>query len=701
MSELQSPGAPGTSTQPVFSLVFVLATLAIAAVGLGLEEPNARAVFSQTSVFLAEPDDYLRTYRAKRIAAGECVSFVKMAEINAPTGVELDGCAPMDYLLAGAGLLFGRFITHDDSLGTIAAWVPACLGVVYIVCLTGAMRRGFGWGPAVLTGLMLVFWPALRCVFRVGHPDSQCLIELLLVVALASWIPRARRDGTPGRPTRRAAAISGLAAGLAIWTGAHAVFFWLALLLGLTFACVFGPLHARRAYAEARQVWLCAAALPVIAGYVVENWPEYNVVSLDKISMVHLALIGLGFLAPRRVGAAATAAADGSKKSVATGTIGSPPRQSETTRHIALLAAMAAFTLWMAVDRTRVLDVEDLRRTVRPDLAEDAPESGARHALIPADAPMLESVGFLPYALPPLVVFFLLSNRVPRPVKGTLGLLAPIAVVLAIRQPAWLIHFLPVIPLVAVIGMWELVRILLGRRLSGWPIVCFIPAAAALAVLVHPSAKHVASWTVGDALRANAHLEPIDFTAQQIVAHEMAHPSHDRNRRAILSDASQGPMLLYCTGLPVVAVTGSHASQGRLEAARFYAERDPLRARRQLDRLGVRYVVLPTRSREHLGRPGMTELSRQALRDPTPERVDEFGRTMQEPNGEGHEVRKTILQRLLNEPDGNVIPGVERIAGIKDEDRTPKNPAPEAGLLFVVHELPQGSLPTTSSAPTR
>lgn len=700
MPELQPPEAPGAPSQPVFSLVFIVATLAIAVVGLGLEEPNARAVFSQASIFLAEPDDYLRTYRAKRIAAGEGVSFGKTAEIDALTGAELDGCAPMDYLLAGAGLLFGRFITHGDSLGTIAAWVPACLGVVYIVCLVGAMRRGFGWGPAVLTGLMLVFWPALRCVFRVGHPDPQCLIELLLVVALASWIPRAQPNGTPGRPTHRAAAISGLAAGLAIWTGAHAVFFWLALLFGLTVACVFGPLHARRAYAEARQVWLCATALPVIAGYLVENWPEYNVVSLDKISTVHLALIGLGFLAPRRIGAAATAAADGSERPVVAGTVGSSSRQSETTRHIALLAAMAAFTLWMSVDRTRVFEIEDLRRTVRPDVVEDAPESSARHALISADAPMLEIVGFLPYALSPLMLFFLLSNRVPRPVKGSLGLLVPIAVVLAIRQPAWLIHFLPVIPLVAVIGTWELVRILLGRRLSGWPIVCFVPAAAALAFLVYPSAKHVASWSVEDALRANAHLEPIDFAAQQIVTYEMAHPSQHRNRRAILSDPSQGPMLLYSTGLPVVAVPGSHASQGRLEAATFYAERDPLRARRQLDRLGVRYVVLPTCAQERHGRPAWTGLGRQALRDPTPERVDESGRTMQESNGEGHEVRKTILQRLFSEPDGNVIPGVERIAGIKDKDWTPDDPALESGLLFVVHELPQGSLPATTSAPT-
>jgi len=80
----------------------------------------------------------------------------------------------MDYLLAGAGLVLGPSLRNMPIPSDAqAAWVPLGLGVIYLLYMMVVVRRGFGWQPAVLVGLMIVLSPAWHRVFRNRPPGSS------------------------------------------------------------------------------------------------------------------------------------------------------------------------------------------------------------------------------------------------------------------------------------------------------------------------------------------------------------------------------------------------------------------------------------------------------------------------------------------------------------------------------------------------
>ncbi|MBN2562387.1 MAG: hypothetical protein JXQ75_15795 [Phycisphaerae bacterium] len=676
--------------------VVLVSSILISAGGVWLELPHAGAAFcSQARIFFVDPDDYMQAYRAKLVAAGQAARVRHIPDINVPNGVEMHWTAPMDYFLAGVGILFGPLSKHTDSFGYVAAWVPICLGVVYVLCMIAFMRRGFGAGPAILAGLLVVLSPAFHRVFQIGHPDHHCLLELLLLVALGAWIPRASADGTAGAPSTAAAIISGLATGLAIWVAAQALFLWLALVVGLTYACLSGPPHARRIYADARFAWNCATGVVVVVGFFIENWPGLNVVAVDKISTVHVALVVIAFLAPARLGSL-RAATKPRSKGAAVKEQTPPVLQSQTNRDIIFLAAIAVFVIWMGLARSRAFEYVSGSKFFRwhEHIAELQPLY-TRTLTDWSVQPMHDRLGLLPYALPVLLLLFLLSKQVPRPVKCALGLLAPTVMILTVVQRRWLDHINLAVTPVVVVGMWELAKALLGKVGSRIWTMRFLLTAAALAVLIYPSARIVTSLTYEAARLANRYQERTDFVAQQIAAYEIGHPCFNPRRRAILCEEGEGPMLLYCTGLPVVAVPYHRALDGVIEVARFYAERDPAEARSQLDRLGVRYVVMPPRAHEQLMH--FEEMAFGKLRsfDLPTETINEFGHIMQKLNYKPHEVSQTMAYRLVMEPGGDVIPDVERIAEIQEGARTPDGTPMKTGLLYVVNELPPDDTPST------
>lgn len=169
---------------------------------------------------------------------------------------------------------------------------------------------------------------------------------------------------------------------------------------------------------------------------------------------------------------------------------------------------------------------------------------------------------------------------------------------------------------------------------------------------------------------------------ERIGAYESAHPTTNPRRRAILSDEGSGPMLHYRTRLPVVAVPYHRAIDGIVAAATFYAERDPVEARRMLDALGVRYVVVPFRPHEQL--INFERVAFGALRsyDPPEQGLDEQG-NVRERLKYRREITETAIYRLTLHGGGG-IPGLELIESAKEGAATPDG---KSGLLYVVKDL--------------
>ena len=699
---------------PSVRAAFVLAVACVVGVAAWLEWPNFHAAVGQDRVCFVDPDDYTRVFRSRLITDGAAARIRHLTQINYPAGAELHWTAPMDYLLLGAYRLVGLTEDAAEARARVAALAPGVLGILYLLCMMAFLHRGFGPGPAVLAGLLTALSPAFHRVFQVGHPDHHCLLELLLLVALGAWIPRRGRDGSPSLPTRAGAIIGGCALGMAVWVAAQAVFLWAVLAAGLTWACVFGPAAERRVYASARFAWSCATAGVILAGFLVENWPDLNVVAVDQISLIHLALAGLVFLAPARAARQCVAAASHTSPE-------GPPSDRICPSPALLLVALAAFGAWLMLDRARVFQYVSSPEFYRwsAQIAELLPLY-TRTATDWSLTPMHALTGWLPYAVPPLVVFFAMSKRGPRAVKITLVLLAPVVMALTIAQRRWLDHLNLAVTPVVVIGMWELAGRVLARDPSRFRLWHRLPAggstgqrpvphtlaagagvggpraglrfalsAVVLGLLVHTSSWVLISFTPAQAVANSAYQRRTDFAAQCINRDQAAQPSGDYARQAILSDEGEGPMLLYRTGRPVVSAPYHRALPGILEAARFFAERDPAEARAQLDRLGVRYIVVPQRPHEQLMHFEKLVFGELRSFDPPTESINESGR-LQRQFHYRPEFVQTVAYRLAMQPDRETLPGVRCVQTIFEGAKTPDGRPFETGLLYVVDDLPIG-----------
>ncbi|MCG8409352.1 MAG: hypothetical protein MI923_29455 [Phycisphaerales bacterium] len=665
--------------------------------GVALQYPRYEATFAESRVvsdglsrpdrfirrvFFADPDDYMRTWRAKKIAAGQTFRVRHIPEINHPGGVELHWTVVMDYVLAGAGILAMPLTDHPDPIGVAAAFVPVGLGGLYVVCLMGWLRRGFGWGPALLAGLFVVVSPAFHRAFQLGHPDHHAMLELLFVIAVGAWIPRRRGDGAPDDPTRRSARVSGLAIGLAIWISSQALLVWGAILVGVNYACRCGDVESRSKYLSARFSWNLSVAIVVAVGFLVENWPDLHVVTIDKVSTVHLALMVIAFLIPGvRRAVTDQQNVEDSENTRAEDDVVTTRQQRQTTQTIALLAAVAAFTVWMAVVFDNVVTPIS-----RPELTrwhDRVAELQPLYAQLDRQwilQPLHEKLGYVPYAMLLFLPLFLMSKRVPAVMKGILGLLAPVLVGLTLWQVRWMDHYNVAVAPVVVLGLWDGFHRFFKRSPTPKPILHFALTGVVLGVLTFPASRGVLARPIE---QVNALAKRTDFVAQSITNHEKKLGPSDPGRRAIICEEGEGPMLLYYTGLPVVAAPYHRAIDAIVNTARFYSERDPEKARRQLDELGVRYIVMPAQYHQQLRNFEYIVHGQEQSIEVVRDTINASGRVEQELRalpGFG----ETMVFRLVNQPAKAYIPGVQLIGRIDDD---PRRPQALRGLLYVVNEL--------------
>lgn len=662
--------------------------LAIILGGAALEYPRYDATFTPARVFFWGPDDYTHVYRAKIIANGEAHRIRRMPQINAPQGVELHWTAPMDYLLAGVGTLAGPLIDHPDPIGVAAAWAPVGLGGLYVFAIMAWVRRGFGLGPALLAGLLVIVSAPFHRVFALGHPDHHALLELLFVVAIGAWMPRPRDSGQPGPPGHTAMIVSGLAMGLAIWVASQALLVWAAILVGASYACHRSAPKERSRFLAMRFTWNVAVAAVVVAAWLIENWPDLGAMAIDKVGAIHLALVFIAFLIPTNPVASRLDKPTGNNPPKPVSDQPVPREQAHVTRLIAFLVSVATLTIWMAVHFHSA--VEYVSRPEFYRWSERIMELRPLFTHLPGGQwslqLMYDRLGYMPFALPVLLPWFLLSKRVPAALKCTLGLLAPLMTILAIAQLRWMDHYNVAVVPVAVIGLWEGLGHLWKRIREGSPVIRFALCGVVLCLLgPHGQILNRRSWAE---LIAQDPLRRTDFVAQSITKYEQRSGPSSEGRRAILCEDGEGPMLLYYTDLPVVAAPYHRAIDGIVEAASFFAEKDPIAARQQLDRLGVRYVVMPIRPHEQLMNFEKVAFGELRSFDPPDETIDRFGRIAQTLHYKEDQIAKTMIYRLAIQPEIPCIPGVELIGRIQDDPRRPKA---MNGLLYVVNDLPSGN----------
>ncbi len=643
----------------------------VVALGVRLEARRTAAVFTDSGVLFIDPDDYMRLYRAREILEGRAGRIDRMPEINWPLGGRLHWTLPMDYLLVAATKIVGPLAggSPQEQLDRVAAWLPVAIGGLYLALLMQSLARACGWPPAILVGLLVAVSPPFHRAFALGHPDHHCLLELLFLLAVMRWLPARRADGRGGIPSRGAALGSGLCMGLALWVAPQAMAVWLAILVGATFATYHASPLARAVWTLRRFEWNCGVFFMAAAGYLAENWPNLSAAAIDRISVFHVALTLVALMVPSGVASAPTGAALG-------------VRLRAVRSWLWLAAGLAMMAIWLAFQHDDVFET-----VARPEFyrwSEHIVElqplwTRTGDAFSPAQ--MHAWLGFLPYGLVVALPFFARNKQIPCGTKLTLILLAVGFTALAICQRRWLDHAGLGLMIVVGVGFWEFVGRLLTRagadKLIAQTAICAVISVA----LAGPGV--VTTWE-----RSNAGPHPLDLrtaiVAGRLVEYEQSQPATADDRRAILCDDSEGSMLLYRTRLPIVAAPYHRTIDGIVEAARFYAERNEALAGEQLDRLGVRYVIVPYRAHEQLMNFERIAFDELRSYDPPIESIDAHGLLRLELRYRP-EIARTMAYRLAMQP-GAPPAGLECIAVIREGAQTTDG---YSGLVYKVVPPPR------------
>jgi len=219
---------------------------------------------------------------------------------NFPQGVATHTTAPLDWLIAFLALVAAPF--SQQALDLAGAWISPLLGIATLVALwCWSTRERLPYRHAML--LLLALSPIVTQAFRIGRPDHQSLLLLLIASGIAA-------EWTLWRaPSRRAALAWGIAWGLALWTSLYGPLVVFCLLLLLRLALLRRAALGREwlaAWGTALGIFGCAllfdgwrvsAPSPETARYF-SNW------SRSIAELAHLPLLSpqfpgwLGWLAP-------------------------------------------------------------------------------------------------------------------------------------------------------------------------------------------------------------------------------------------------------------------------------------------------------------------------------------------------------------------------------------------------------------------
>ena len=248
-------------------------------------------------------------YHLRRIVYS-VVNFPAMLEfdpyINFPVGAKPIWTPFLDLIVSALIRPWARGL-NDGGLGDIerfAVWVPPVLGGACVVAGYALVRRQFGFGPALLTGVVLSFLSGHCWYSQIGfvdHHAAVALVTTLLLVAAMSLLRAAARDR--GGEVWQKALWTGVLAGcvLLVWPGSllHVVI----LECGLF---VFLLTRDQRDEALTCAAWLAslhAVAFACVAPFCLGNtWPQWDNLSpvvLSDFQPWFFALIGAALLIAR------------------------------------------------------------------------------------------------------------------------------------------------------------------------------------------------------------------------------------------------------------------------------------------------------------------------------------------------------------------------------------------------------------------
>ncbi len=283
----------------------------VAPVGLFVLAVAVRAltwprVFGDNRVFAVGNDAY---YHLRRIVYS-VVNFPAVLEfdpyINFPVGAKPIWTPFLDLVISALIRPWWR-APSDGGFGGIegfAVWVPPVLGGACVVASYALARRQFGFGPALLAGVVLSFLSGHFWYSQLGFIDHHAAVALVTTLLLGAAMSLLRAAAWDRRSeVWRNALWTGVLAGCAILVWPGSLLHLAVLQCGLF---VFLLTRAERGEALRCAVWLAAlqaAAFVCVTPFSLgNNWPQWgssSPVVLSNFQPWFFAVIGAVLLAAR------------------------------------------------------------------------------------------------------------------------------------------------------------------------------------------------------------------------------------------------------------------------------------------------------------------------------------------------------------------------------------------------------------------
>jgi hypothetical protein len=274
--------------------------LILAALMLAATTAHREYVFVDGGVYFIDADCYSRMSRVEQVMKHPLQSIRHHDFENFPQGIATHTTAPLDWIIALLALTFTPF--SKQALDLAGAWISPLLGLATLVVLWAwSTRARLPYRHAML--LLVAVSPILVQAFKLGRPDHQSLLLLLMAAGLAAeW-------SLWQSPCRRAAIAWGAAWGLALWTSLYEPLIVFALLLVLRFALLRRKAFTREWLAGWIAVagvfglgilidgWRVSAPSPEVARYFAD-WSK-SIAELAHLPPLSAQFFGwLGWLAP-------------------------------------------------------------------------------------------------------------------------------------------------------------------------------------------------------------------------------------------------------------------------------------------------------------------------------------------------------------------------------------------------------------------
>ena len=223
---------------------------------------NYEDIFFAGGVYFTDADCYARMTRV-RICAQHPGTILRHHDFeNFPHGTSPHTTAPLDYLILGLSLLLTPVTKHAiDLAGAIVSPLLALANGWFLWWWSRRMKIPYRW--AML--LVFVLSPILVHGTKLGRPDHQSLLVLLMTIALcAEWSLQIA-------PSRAWCLTSGIAWGFALWVSLYEP-----LVLFVVLLILYAVADRQQFTAKSRRLgWIALAIVVVLALTVERRFPSF------------------------------------------------------------------------------------------------------------------------------------------------------------------------------------------------------------------------------------------------------------------------------------------------------------------------------------------------------------------------------------------------------------------------------------------